>query len=105
MLDIDKCQEILEHHFSTVTREEFLANLEKFCPEFIAAGIDESKSVEIENAAIYQNLNADISVERINPSPKFSSPRVPGQDKGRVTMSADFNDPLPADILDEFYKS
>ena len=59
MLDIDKCQEILEHHFSTVTREEFLANLEKFCPEFIAAGIDESKSVEIEKAATYQNSNAE----------------------------------------------
>ena len=105
MLDIDKCQEILEHHFSTVTCEEFLANLEKFCPEFIAAGIDESKSVEIEKAATYQNSKADIPVDRINPTPKFSSLRVPGQDKGRVTMSADFNDPLPADILDEFYKS
>ena len=105
MLDINKCQEILEHHFATVTLEEFLANLEKFCPEFIAAGIDNSESVEIETAAIYQNLNADIPLDRINPAPKLNSPRVPGQDKGRVTMSADFNDPLPADILDEFYKS
>jgi hypothetical protein len=51
MLDINKCQQILEHHFATVTPEEFLANLEKFCPEFIAAGIDDSESVEIEKAA------------------------------------------------------
>lgn len=59
MLDVDKCKEILEHHFATVTREEFLANLARFCPEFIAAGIDESKSVEIEKAATYQNSNAE----------------------------------------------
>jgi hypothetical protein len=92
MIDINKCQEILEDHFATVTREEFLANLEEFCPEFIAAGLEDSESAKIENTGIY-------------PIPKFNSPRVPGQDKGRVTMSADFNDPLPADILDEFYNS
>jgi hypothetical protein len=103
MLDTNKCQKILEHHFATVTPEEFLANLEKFCPEFIAAGMDNSESVKIENAATSQNLNADIPVERINPSQKFNSPRVPGQDKGRVTMSADFNDPLPIDISSKFH--
>jgi hypothetical protein len=34
MLDINKCKEILENHFTNLTREEFLANLEEFCPEF-----------------------------------------------------------------------
>ena len=105
MLDINKCHKILEHHFVTVTPEEFLANLEEFCPEFIAAVIDDSESVKIEKAAVYHNSNTNLPVDRINPTPKFNSPRFPGQDKGRVTMSGDFNEPLPADILDEFYKS
>lgn len=72
MLDINKCQEILEHHFTTVTSEEFLANLEEFCPEFIAAGIDDSESVEIEKTAIYHNSNANILVDLINPISKLS---------------------------------
>jgi hypothetical protein len=95
MIDVDKSKEILEHHFATVTREEFLANLEEFCPEFIAAGIEDSAAEKSQAKALYQ----------LNPTPKINSPRVPGQDKVTVTMSADFNDPLPADILDEFYKS
>ncbi len=33
MIDIAKAQELLEHHFATVTHEEFLANLQKFSPE------------------------------------------------------------------------
>jgi hypothetical protein len=37
MLDIKKAAELLEHHFATVTHEEFLANLEEFCPEFFQA--------------------------------------------------------------------
>ncbi|PSB57204.1 hypothetical protein [Chamaesiphon polymorphus] len=32
-IDIAKVTEILEHHFATVTPEEFRANLDKFCPE------------------------------------------------------------------------
>jgi SOS response regulatory protein OraA/RecX len=37
MLDIKKAAELLKHHFATVTHEEFLANLEEFCPEFFQA--------------------------------------------------------------------
>jgi antitoxin (DNA-binding transcriptional repressor) of toxin-antitoxin stability system len=48
---------------------------------------------------------AGIIIARISPISNVRIPRVPGKDKGRVTMSADFNDPLPADILDEFYNS
>lgn len=29
--------------------------------------------------------------------------RIPGQDKGLVIIHADFEDPLPSDILDTFY--
>ena len=57
MLDINKCQKILEHHFAIVTREEFLANLEEFCPEFIAAGIEDSESAEIENTELYRQAS------------------------------------------------
>jgi antitoxin (DNA-binding transcriptional repressor) of toxin-antitoxin stability system len=45
---------------------------------------------------------AGVIIARISPMSNTKMPRVPGQDKGRVTMSADFNDPLPADILDSF---
>jgi prevent-host-death family protein len=41
-------------------------------------------------------------VARISPIAKPRSPRIPGQDKGRVIISPDFNDPLPSDILDGF---
>jgi predicted transposase YdaD len=37
MLDIKKAEELLKHHFATVIHEEFLANLEEFCPEFFQA--------------------------------------------------------------------
>jgi antitoxin (DNA-binding transcriptional repressor) of toxin-antitoxin stability system len=45
---------------------------------------------------------AGIVIARISPISNVKMPRVPGQDKGRVTISADFNDPLPSDVLDGF---
>ena len=63
MLDIKKCQEILEHHFDTVTREEFLANLEKFCPEFMAAEIDDSAAAKSTNTELYQQAKQDSKLE------------------------------------------
>ena len=30
--------------------------------------------------------------------------RTPGQDSGSVSIPEDFNDPLPDDILEEFYR-
>ena len=30
------------------------------------------------------------------------SPRIPGEDKGKVIIAPDFNDPLPEDILNDF---
>jgi antitoxin (DNA-binding transcriptional repressor) of toxin-antitoxin stability system len=45
---------------------------------------------------------AGIVIARISPISNAKMPRVPGQDKGLVTMSGDFNDPLPSDILDGF---
>jgi hypothetical protein len=63
MLDVDKCQEILEHHFATVTREEFLANLEEFCPEFIAAGIEDSAADPSQATALYQQAKQENKLE------------------------------------------
>jgi hypothetical protein len=40
-----------------------------------------------------------------NPKPAITttlSPRIPGQDKGKVFIAADFNDPLPDSILNDF---
>jgi predicted transposase/invertase (TIGR01784 family) len=62
MLDVNKCQEILERHFATVTREEFLANLEEFCPEFIAAGI-ESAADESQNVELYRQAKQESKLE------------------------------------------
>jgi antitoxin (DNA-binding transcriptional repressor) of toxin-antitoxin stability system len=42
-----------------------------------------------------------ISIARI--VPVFDKlPRIPGQDKGKIFISPDFNDPLPPDVLDGF---
>lgn len=41
----------------------------------------------------------------ILPTPKPTAalrPRIPGQDKGKVFIAADFNDPLPDSILSDF---
>jgi hypothetical protein len=61
MLDVNKCQEILEHHFATVTREEFLANLEEFCPEFIAAGIEDSAAIHLKLQHFISKQNKRVS--------------------------------------------
>ena len=45
---------------------------------------------------------AGIIIARISPISNSQLPRVPGQDKGSVIISPDFNDPLPSDILDSF---
>ena len=63
MLDIKKCQKILEHHFGTFTPEEFIANLEKFCLEFIAAGIDDSESAQFQNTELYQQAKQESKLE------------------------------------------
>jgi antitoxin (DNA-binding transcriptional repressor) of toxin-antitoxin stability system len=42
-----------------------------------------------------------ISIARIIPIVN-PQPRVPGQDKGKIFIGADFNEPLPPDILDGF---
>jgi hypothetical protein len=33
MLDVNKCQEILENYFATVTPDRFMLDLAKYCPE------------------------------------------------------------------------
>jgi hypothetical protein len=35
---------------------------------------------------------------------KTTGKRKPGQARGKIKISDDFNDPLPDDILEEFYK-
>jgi antitoxin (DNA-binding transcriptional repressor) of toxin-antitoxin stability system len=44
---------------------------------------------------------AGISIARIVPA--FDRlPRISGQDKGKISIAADFDDPLPPDVLDSF---
>lgn len=42
------------------------------------------------------------AIATIKPSPKKREPRVAGQDKGKIFIAPDFNDPLPDDILNGF---
>ena len=44
-------------------------------------------------------------VAKLVPIKLLQEDRVPGTAKGKVRMMDDFFDPLPDDILDEFYKS
>ena len=43
-------------------------------------------------------------VAKLVPIKLLGEDRVPGTAKGKVRMMDDFFDPLPDDILDEFYK-
>ncbi|MBA3924610.1 MAG: type II toxin-antitoxin system Phd/YefM family antitoxin [Nostocaceae cyanobacterium] len=45
---------------------------------------------------------AGTPIARIVPIAKQSSPRIPGLDRGKVKISADFDAPLPDDILNDF---
>jgi antitoxin (DNA-binding transcriptional repressor) of toxin-antitoxin stability system len=47
-------------------------------------------------------LEAGVLIARISPISNTQIPRIPGQDKGRITILSGFDDPLPSDILDAF---
>jgi antitoxin (DNA-binding transcriptional repressor) of toxin-antitoxin stability system len=46
--------------------------------------------------------DAGVPIARLTAIPKSASPRIPGQDKGKVVIAEDFNDPLPPDLLNGF---
>jgi predicted transposase YdaD len=56
MLDIKKAEELLKHHFATVTHEEFLANLEEFCPEFFQARQETMAAARLQEDEIHRKL-------------------------------------------------
>jgi hypothetical protein len=58
-IDIAKVTEILEHHFATVTPEEFRANLDKFCPELFEEQEGQSNG----------SKNSSLSEENYRPKP------------------------------------
>ena len=47
-------------------------------------------------------LEAGVAIARLVPAPKQRSPRIPGQDQGKVLIAPDFNAPLGEDILNDF---
>ena len=47
-------------------------------------------------------LEAGVVIARLVPAPKQRSPRIPGQDQGKVIIAPDFDAPLPEDILNDF---
>lgn len=51
-IDIAKVTEILEHHFATVTPEEFRANLDKFCPELFEE--EEEQTNGSKNSSLFE---------------------------------------------------
>jgi hypothetical protein len=63
MLDVNKLNEMFEHYFATVTNEEFLADLEKFCPEFFNAELDIPESDKFKNMELYQQAKNDNKLE------------------------------------------
>ena len=89
----EKFKQIITDHFKTVTPEEFWENLRKSSPYLFTEEPEKQQDDRISES--------HLPVDRINPTPKFNLPRVPGQDKGKVIISPDFDDPLPADILSE----
>jgi hypothetical protein len=63
MLDIAKCKEILETHFANVTREEFVANLEKYCPELFEAGSNQRDLDDFKNSELYHQAKEEDRLE------------------------------------------
>jgi prevent-host-death family protein len=47
---------------------------------------------------------AGTPIARLVPVAKARPRRVPGRDKGKVWIAADFDAPLPKELLDLFYK-
>jgi prevent-host-death family protein len=45
---------------------------------------------------------AGTPIARLVPIGKQSLPRIPGLDRGKVTMAPDFDAPLPEDVLNGF---
>jgi hypothetical protein len=64
MLDIAKATKILEHHFATVTPDEFAKNLREFCPELFeneqSSGLD---TEPVNNEEIYRKAKEDGKLE------------------------------------------
>jgi hypothetical protein len=64
MLDIAKATVILEHHFATVTPDEFAKNLREFCPELFE---DEQEGILdtdlLKNEEIYRKAKEDGKLE------------------------------------------
>ncbi len=63
MLNIDKSKEILENYFANVTQEQFVMDLEKYCPELVEAESASLESDEFENAELYQKAKQESKLE------------------------------------------
>jgi predicted transposase YdaD len=63
MLDIDKSKEILENYFATVTREQFIVDLEKYCPELVEAESDDIVCDKFQNTELYQQAKKESRLE------------------------------------------
>lgn len=46
-----------------------------------------------------------VAIARLVPIQASTQLRIPGQDKGKVTIASDFNAPLPDTILNDFLNS
>jgi predicted transposase YdaD len=63
MLDIAKCKEILENYFANVTREEFIVDLEKYCPELFETGSDRTDLDDFKSSELYQQAKEENKLE------------------------------------------
>jgi predicted transposase/invertase (TIGR01784 family) len=64
MLDIAKATKILEHHFATVTPDEFAKNLREFCPELFEDKQNSSLDTEpLGNEEVYRKAKEDGKLE------------------------------------------
>ncbi len=63
MLDIAKCKEILENYFTNVTSEEFIVDLEKYCPELFEAGSNQRDLDDFKNSDLYQQAKEENKLE------------------------------------------
>ncbi len=55
-----------------------------------------------EEILICEDNDQNVPIARITAIPPTKKNRIPGQDKGKIMISPDFNEPLPDDILSNF---
>lgn len=63
MLDVVETQKILEDYFANITSEQFVADLQSYCPELLEAESSELNLDRLEKIRIYKQVKQESQLE------------------------------------------